>query len=101
MRNILELVKEYLTDKYYNDKENTVLDSYATFRTDNITIACLVYGDIKSTCYVYDEDTVLATNEDLFRWSLEDNEWLEFVAKESKEAILEWIGKQLENQSCE
>ena len=99
MRNILDLVKEYLIDIYYNDKNNAVIDSYMNYRHDKIGIATLINGNEHKNCYVYDEDIVLASKEDLFNWALEDNEWLEDVAKECKEQILEWVEERLGDQS--
>ena len=99
MGNILDLVKEYLTDIYYNDKNNTVVDSYMNYRHDNIGIATLINGEERKMCYIYNEDIVLASKEDLFKWALDDTEWLEDIAKECKEQILEWVEVKLEDQS--
>ena len=90
----IQLAREFLQDIYYNDKDNTILDSYGHYRCDQISIAQklskglavgIVYVFNNSDCYV------LETNEDLFCFSQTDDSWLEYVSNENWQEIASWL----------
>lgn len=90
-----QVVKDFLIDTFYNDKNNAIIDYYLTFRNDNISIANKVkHGKVENMCYVieFDDISVIDQNDlELFYFALNDDEWLEDVGIECEEEIKEWL----------
>lgn len=99
MRVDKQVVKNFLTDTFNNDKNNAIIDSYLKFRSDNISIANKVkQGKVESICYVIEFDNISVVDQndlELFYFALNDDEWLEDVGNECYEEIKAW----LENES--
>ncbi len=94
-----QVVKDFLTDTFNNDKNNAIIDYYLSFRNDNISIANkMKQGKVEGMCYVieFDDISVIDQNDlELFYFALSDDEWLEDVGNECEEEIKTW----LENES--
>ena len=90
-----QVVKNFLMDTFYNDKNNAIIDYYLKFRNDNIAIANKVkQGKVEGMCYVieFDNISVIDQNDlELFYFALNDDEWLEDVANECYEEIKAWV----------
>lgn len=90
-----QVVKDFLIDTFYNDKNNAIIDYYLNFRNDNISIANKVnQGKVVNMCYVieFDDISVIDQNDlELFYFALNDDEWLEDVANECYEEIKTWL----------
>lgn len=95
MRIDKQVVKKFLIDTFYNDKNNAIIDYYLNFRNDNISIANKVkQGKVEGMCYVieFDDICVIDQNDlELFYFALNDDEWLEEVANECYEEIKAWL----------
>ena len=89
-----ELAKEWLEWLWEADRNNAIVESYTDFRSDNISIAQKVTkGHNDGTVYVvnFDDCFVLETEEDMYYFSLNDDEWLEYVSDVSCREIAEWL----------